>query len=833
MNSSRFAFHAACVALLLIMLAQIAFASPMQSAAFDESYTLTYGYAYLRTGEARLSRGQNPPLTNVLIALPLLLRDDIAFPSDHPTWAAGDVYGFSDEFVWKANADPQRLVLLARFPEMALALLLACVVYAFTRSTFGEPAALAALFLSAFDPNLIAHGHIAGTDLGVTLFIFAAVWMWTVALRRASWRYAIVAGLLAGAALATKYSAVWLAPMALVIGLAYPVSTTKAPGHSIRGEWLFRLKLLIIFGLAAFAVIWATFRFSFGPLAPGGAPLPAPDYWASLTDVRNRVESGTPAFMLGHISPTGFPLYYPFVFLVKTPLPTLLLLGVGLVGLFARRDRRALIVAFPPALFLLAALLSNLSLGYRLIMPILPFALVIAGRGAAALLAGWELGGVQTTDGADGTDVAIASNQSVFNRVHTAPANTARPVRREAPGARKRGGCRRPWFRIAAALGAIWLALDTLSIAPNHLAYFNSLAGNRERDYELLVDSNLDWGQDLIALRDWMNVQRIDTLHLSYFGTAHPSAYGVRADLLPGFALNEFGPEVEGFNAAAPEPGWYAISATSLQLGLLYTHWDLYAPFRARAPEARIGRSILAYQIDYPSSAADRAVVLGVAAGELDLETLGGNPDRQLIVKWAGPDAVVLDMHGPARYVARGGQPLAGFAPEVHTALIAQAQQLGSDASGQLRLFEIDARAALETQLAAWVQSEVATPDGLRLQLPIEFEGGLQLLGYSLDASAGSINLVTYWQAYRRVTPRLSLFAHLLDAAGRLLAQDDGLNVRLSALEPDDIVLQQSAIDHPAGAVFIDLGLYDPTDGRRMLTQTSHEQLRLTLPDVP
>ncbi len=244
------------------MLAQMLGASPQQSAAFDEGYTITYGYAYLRTGDARLSRGQNPPLTNVFIALPLLLRNDVAFPLDHPTWQNADIYGFTDEFLWKANVDrAAQLVLLARLPEMALALLLACTVFAFARSLFGNTAALIALFLCVFDPNILAHGYIAGTDLGVTLFLFGAVWVWTVALKRASLRYAMIAGLLTGAALATKYSAMWLAPILLVITLAYP---------GLHERWKSRLKTLIVLGLAAVVVIWGTFTFSIGPLAPGG-----------------------------------------------------------------------------------------------------------------------------------------------------------------------------------------------------------------------------------------------------------------------------------------------------------------------------------------------------------------------------------------------------------------------------------------------------------------------------------------------------------------------------------------------------------------------------------
>ncbi|HET7088169.1 MAG TPA: glycosyltransferase family 39 protein [Anaerolineae bacterium] len=800
---TRFARYLSPVALLLIMLIQMAAASPVQSAAFDEGYTVTYGYAYLRTGDIRLSRGQNPPLTNVLLALPLLLRDNIALPLDHPTWAESDIYGFADEFLWKANANPHRLVMLARLPEMALALLLACVVFAFTRMQFGERAALGALFLCAFDPNILAHGHIAGTDLGVTLFLLAAVWVWTSALRRMSLRRAIAAGLLGGAALASKYSAMWLAPMILVIGLVYPIETTKThsrdPSASLRagenavsswlrGKFAPRFRLWLVFGIAAFAVVWATFAFSVGPLTANGIPVPAPDYWASLGGVRFRVESGTPAFMLGQVSPTGFLLYYPFVFLVKTPLPTLLLAAIGIGRLIARRNRRSMVVWLPPALFLLVAMVNNLSLGYRLILPVLPFALMIAGHGFDSA-AGW-----------------IANKE-----------------RRTAA-----------WIGAAAiSILAVWLVLEALAVAPHHIAYFNPLIFDRDRDYQVLVDSNLDWGQDLISLREWVKAQNLDAIGLAYFGTARPEAYDVQTNLLPSFTLNEFGPEVDGFSAYALPPGWYAISATSLQLGLLYSHWDLYAPFRMREPDARMGRSILAYHVDYPSSEVDRAVVLGPVAGDLDMETLGGHPDRRLIVKWAGADAAVLDMQGRARYITRGGEPIAGFAPDVHDALIASAERLGSDASGALRLFEIDARQALARKIDSLAQARVETPGGRPLPLPIEFEGGLTLLGYDLRAEADRpIDLITYWRARHPAVARQTVFAHMLDRDNRLLTQGDGLNVRLSALEADDVILQHFAIDHPPDATALAIGLYDPATGRRftLVADPAIDRVRVTLP---
>jgi hypothetical protein len=345
----------------------------------------------------------------------------------------------------------------------------------------------------------------------------------------------------------------------------------------------------------------------------------------------------------------------------------------------------------------------------------------------------------------------------------------------------------------------------------------------------------LDWGQDLIALREWMRANHLDNIHLSYYGTARPAAYNIRANLLPSFTLNDFGPEVDGFNAYAAEPGWYAISATSLQLGLLYTHWDLYAPFRQHDPDARIGRSILAYRIDYPSTETDRAVVLGLLAGDLDRAALGGQPDRRLVVKWAGPDAAVLDMQGRARYIAHGGEPIVGFAPDVHAALIARAQRLGSDVSGNLRLFEIDARGALDAKVRSLIQGKITTADHSPIALPVEFEGELTLLGYDLSGVSGQpIDLVTYWRVRQPPTARLAIFAHALDANGQLLTQKDGLNIRLSALEGGDVILQHFVIDRPAATTYLDLGLYDPADGRRMLAaapggQTT-DRVRVTLP---
>jgi hypothetical protein len=192
-----------------------------------------------------------------------------------------------------------------------------------------------------------------------------------------------------------------------------------------------------------------------------------------------------------------------------------------------------------------------------------------------------------------------------------------------------------------------------------------------------------------------------------------------------------------------------------------------------------------------------------------------------LIVKWAGENAAVIDMQGQARYIARGGEPIAGFAPDVHNAFVAGGTRLGSDASGELRMWEIDARAALGNALNTPENKPIFAPAGDGLKLPIAFDGGLSLMGYDLETGQ-ALDLVTYWRVEHPIAPPLSIFAHAVDTGQQIVAQADGLNVRLSSLESGDIIIQRLPIGPAPTAESINLGVYDPvTMSRRFATLPS------------
>ena len=162
------------------------------------------------------------------------------------------------------------------------------------------------------------------------------------------------------------------------------------------------------------------------------------------------------------------------------------------------------------------------------------------------------------------------------------------------------------------------------------------LAGPWQNWSNILVDSNLDWGQDLPALKQVMEERGIDSVNLAYFGKAVPEVYGVRYRPLPGYLRFMQGRELSAYNPYTPPPGWYAISATSLRLGTLQPDTtDLYAPFRAMQPVDRAGYSIYLYKVeDPPGEQVVRPVVVDRPVYQAAPAELGIAPGVRAAVKW-------------------------------------------------------------------------------------------------------------------------------------------------------------------------------------------------------
>jgi hypothetical protein len=429
-----------------------------------------------------------PPLGRLLLTAPLLL-------SAPERWQLED-RGPAGANYWSilVRPDPIGLARRTRAVNIGLGLLLAALVWFTARRLFSVGSANVALAMFACSPALVAHFSLATVDGLATLTCFAAA----VAVVRwrsfPSWRRTVVVGLALGAFLAAKFSAPPLVLVALAIMVAgapragWPERVAKASAAAI-------VALMVVWGTYAWHVGPVTFRNGSlaGPYARGNTvivpassaftwtlPLPAPEFVAALGGVVQHGVRGQPAFLLGDVKPSGgWHRYFPIVVVLKWPVTMWLLAAAGIVFLVIGRagsaKELATLMVFP-AVFFASATATNLNIGDRYVLPVYPFLLLLC---AAA-----------------------------WHAVHTRAAGRA----------------------LIAAL-VLWQALDVARYAPDYLSYFNAWVPTAS-SYTLLTDSNLDWGQGLLALAEYERAHPGTTPWLAYFGGVDPSSYGIRARML-------------------------------------------------------------------------------------------------------------------------------------------------------------------------------------------------------------------------------------------------------------------------------------------------------------
>ena len=522
------------------------------SATFDEGAHLPAGYTHLALGDHRLNPEQ-PPLAKLLAAAPLLAVRPVV-KTDARSWVEARQWEFGRSFLYRWN-DADRLLFLGRLPIVALASCLVVAVFLEARRRFGDAAAAASLGLAALSPDVLAHGALVTTDLAFALFFFLSVVAFSRVVEEATPRRVVAAGLATGAAFATKFSAPILVPVLLLLGLVGP-RRRRLP-----------LALAGVFALTLL-VVWASYGFrpalspDAGVRAVQRAELEAPvespllrvavaaadaglvpeDYARGLVFVMRHSEARR-TFLLGELSDRGFPHYFLVTFLLKTPVPLLVLTALALVRIGRLPRREAVFLWLPVLVYAASTVTRGLQIGHRHLLPLYPFLFVAAGE-AAARLWSWRR-----------------------------PAGLA----------------------LAAALG-LWYAGGTLRQHPHHLAYFNEIAGGPANGWRVLVDSNLDWGQDLKRLATWMRENGVPRVKLSYFGSADPAYYGIDAETLPGYTA----PHAPRVTREIRPGDVVAVSVTNLQ-GVYLEPEDraLMARLRALAPIGRAGWSIRIYRADF------------------------------------------------------------------------------------------------------------------------------------------------------------------------------------------------------------------------------------------
>ena len=506
----------AVAALLAVMALQLAHGLRADGLTNDEVLYIAAGWRQLTRGDQRLNP-THPPLAEDLAALGLMgLRPRTPDLADD-----ADPLAYAYRFVHVEN-DARALIPRARVPVLLATLALALLCGWWAREACGARAGLAALALFCFHPSLLAHGHLATTDLPAALAMVAtswAFWHWCRA-PRAAWAAATAFAFGIGAA--TRLTAWILAPclLALAVGRVLRAPAGERP-RAVREAAVLGALLVTLVPL----VIWAAYGFR-GP----AAILPAQYVEGARFQLwHNR--HGHLAYLLGQRSRTGWPYYFVVALLVKSTPGFLLAMGIGAVALM-RRDvaaGAALHWLIPAAATFAAVSAGHIQIGERYLLPVHAYLVPLLG----CALARWSSGG-----------------------------------------------------RAKAAAALLALALHAASgIAANgagHIAYFNVFAGGTRGGHRVLLDSNLDWGQDLPRLAAWMRERGLASVQLAYMGADDPARFGIGHEDLPGQVLYPLHP------AARPLEGTVVVSP-NLVFGLVPAVAPLYAPLRERAPDGRAG----------------------------------------------------------------------------------------------------------------------------------------------------------------------------------------------------------------------------------------------------
>ncbi|MEK7464387.1 MAG: glycosyltransferase family 39 protein [Patescibacteria group bacterium] len=545
------------IVLLVIILTGSSFlsfgAALHESAIMDELAHIPAGYSYVKYLDFRLNP-EHPPLIKALSAVPLLTLD-LNFPLESDAWKK-DVNGQWDagsKFLYESGNDPDQILRAIRVFPIVLTMLTTLLIYIWSKELLGKFWSLLPPLLFAFSPTVLAHGHYVTTDVGAAFGLILSTYFFVKFLLHQSNKNLIISGITLGIAELTKFSMVLLIPYFLIIAFVFYLAgiLRKENGHKL---WHYIKSLFLIFVIALIVIYSVYFVFtlnypidrqvndttailqSFSPkfLADANIYLsgnrvlrPLGEYFLGVLMVLQRSSGGNTNYFLGEVGAAGSHLYFPIVFLLKEPLPYLILILFslalsfkniwkkvrdGLSGIFSQLlnylgthfSEFALLTFF--VIYWAYSIKSPLNIGFRHLMPTLPLLYILVSCG----LKSWF---------SLGTKKILKSS--------------------------------------FLALMLVWGAGEVAISSPYFLSYFNEVGGGTWGGYKYATDSNYDWGQDLKQLQKIVEENNIKKIAVDYFGAGNPKYY-LGQDTAEYWWSALGNPKEEGIE-------WLAVSINTLQ----------------------------------------------------------------------------------------------------------------------------------------------------------------------------------------------------------------------------------------------------------------------------
>ncbi|MGZ3719278.1 MAG: glycosyltransferase family 39 protein [Bdellovibrionota bacterium] len=505
-------------------------ASRRMSVTIDEFQALPSGLAMLESGDYRFPKG-TPPLSQLLGALPSWIQGerlgDITRNRELTSW------GIAHVFANRLGTNFPPLYSAARTVSSAAFLLLLALLFGYAKSLYGDKGALLAVVVAGFCPNLLGHGSLLTPDIYLAAALVGFLWSLDSLLRRPGIFPALAIGFSLGIAASVKFTG-------LLFFMFLPLLVWAA--RADRKTSRVYVPVALILGWFTVLAVYA-FDGAFSPLSrfafesplfrllqlhlPGALPVPFPFHFVRALD-EQLAELPYPAYLLGRSNLEGFYSYYLVALLVKTPVATLLLAALAAFkgGRPSPRERSFLYVALALLLFFSFGRYKNI--GVRYVLFLFPLIALWCGR--------------------------LARGKA----------------------------------RVVAGLLA-FLVAESLWSRPDYIAYFNFASGGTSFGHHYLLDSNLDWGQGLVELKEFLTEKNIPKVSLAYAGRVRPELYGIGYELFPGGTPSL---PVVAISANLLWGRGYFVNGTSF--------WpkdpDTYAVFRNREPLAVLGGSIYLYK---------------------------------------------------------------------------------------------------------------------------------------------------------------------------------------------------------------------------------------------
>jgi len=497
---------------------------------YDEAVHVSSGYSYWVTGEYRMNIFDHPPLAELIESFPLLFLK-LKFPYEHIAWREKWPYQFGDIFTYHNTVPAEVIIFLSRIPVLILSSILGYIIYLWAKEIYNStPTSLILLTLYCFCPEIISHGSLATTDFPYTFFLLLTLYFFTQYYLKPSGKKILLVGVCTGLTLAAKFSGIIILPL-IVFYFVFFSPKKGAKFHHV-----------FVFFIAALIALSLCYRFYAFPLYFEGITY-------TFSDIQTR---GRASFLFGRYSTSGWFYYFPLAFLIKTPISLILLLISSLYRFIIMKQKnfKLQVIFFAIIVILLAGCFTKLNIGIRHILPIYPLTILFCGISANRLV------------------TSTYQNHTIREYVN---------------------------FKILLLLVLVLFQIvSVIRNAPHYLSYFNEFVGGGKNGYKYLVDSNIDWGQDLKSLKKFLEKENVEEIYFSYFGAANPTYYGIKYINL-GFISNIERPDT-ATSLPTGKKDLLVVSATNLQC-TYYFDKTIFNWLKHKKPYQIIGNTLFVYDI--------------------------------------------------------------------------------------------------------------------------------------------------------------------------------------------------------------------------------------------